>query len=103
MSFPIEVKKRALIACKRHCVMCEMQKGKKIECHHIIPRADGGDDSFDNCIPLCFDCHGEIGSYNSKHPKGNKYTVKELKTRRDDFYARVLNGEFPKKVLLIHV
>ena len=96
MGFPIEIKEQALIACKRHCVLCEMSKGKKIECHHIIPKASGGEDSFDNCIPLCFDCHEEIGSYNSKHPKGNKYTVNELKVRRNNFYNRVANGEFPQ-------
>ena len=32
--------------------------------------ADGGDNSVDNCIPLCFNCHAEVKSYNPKHPKG---------------------------------
>lgn len=96
MGFPNEIKTKALIACKRHCVICEENKGKKIECHHIIPRSKGGEDTFDNCIPLCFDCHEEIGSYNSNHPKGNKFTPEELKMRRDNFYLRVSNGEFPK-------
>lgn len=93
MGFKAGVKEKALIACKRYCVLCEMQKGKKIECHHIMPKAKGGDNSFDNCIPLCFDCHEEVGSYNPEHPKGNKYRCKELKTRRDDFYKKVKNGD----------
>ncbi|MCI9978299.1 HNH endonuclease [Clostridioides difficile] len=97
MGFSNDVKTRALVACKRHCVICEKSKGKKIECHHIIPQYKGGEDTFDNCIPLCFDCHEEIGSYNSSHPKGNKYTSEELKIRRDNFYLRVLSGEFPKE------
>lgn len=96
MGFPGEIKEQALIACKRHCVLCEKSKGKNIECHHIISKSRGGEDSFDNCIPLCFDCHEEVGSYNSDHPKGNKYTPNELKTRRNNFYNRVANGEFPK-------
>ena len=97
MGFPPEVKEQALIACKRHCVICEESKGKKIECHHIMPRANGGENTFDNCIPLCFDCHEEIGSYNPKHPKGNKFSHDELKLRRDNFYARVQRGEIPKE------
>lgn len=29
----------------------------QLEVHHIIPRKDGGTDSFDNLITLCEDCH----------------------------------------------
>ena len=61
MGFSKEVRDQALLACKRHCVLCECDKGVNIECHHIIPHADGGDDTFDNCIPLCFDCHSIVG------------------------------------------
>ena len=99
MGFSKEVRDQALLACKRHCVLCECDKGVNIECHHIIPHADGGDDTFDNCIPLCFDCHSIVGSYNSKHPKGNKYSPEELKIRRDTFYEKVAYGEFPKHVV----
>ena len=96
MGFPKEVKERALIACKRYCVLCESYKGINVECHHIIPHASGGDDTFDNCIPLCFDCHAMVGSYNPKHPKGNKFSPEELKDRRDSFYERVEDGELPR-------
>lgn len=95
MGFPISVREEALIKCKRHCVLCEKSKGIKVECHHIKPKAQGGEDTLDNCIPVCFDCHAEVGGYNTKHPKGNKYTESELKIRRDNFYNRVENGEFP--------
>lgn len=96
MGFPKEIREQALIACKRHCVLCEHEKGVNIECHHIIPRASGGEDTFDNCIPLCFDCHSKVGAYNPKHPKGNKFTPEELKIRRDSFYQRIASGEFPQ-------
>lgn len=49
--------------------------------------ADGGDDSAENCIPLCLDCHADVESYNAHHPKGRKYTEKELKGHRDKCYA----------------
>lgn len=96
MSFTQEVKELALIKCKRHCVLCEKNKGVAMECHHIKPKAKGGEDSFENCIPVCFDCHQTLGSYNPKHPKGNKFSENELIARRDNFYRRVENGEFPK-------
>ena len=86
-----KVKEDVLIACKRHCCYCERYKGIDIEVHHIIQRADGGEDSFDNAIALCFDCHSQIGSYNPKHPKGNKFSAGELKRIRNDFYQKVKN------------
>ena len=52
--------------------------GVKIETDHIRPAADGGDDSIANAIPVCFDCHAEIHSYNEKHPRGRKFTAEEL-------------------------
>jgi 5-methylcytosine-specific restriction endonuclease McrA len=29
-----------------------------IHFHHLVPRAQGGDDVADNIVPLCQDCHG---------------------------------------------
>jgi len=93
---PKEVREQALIACKRHCVLCEKDKGVNVECHHIIPHSKGGPDTFSNCIPLCYDCHSMVGSYNPAHPKGIKFSSEELKIRRDSFYCRVASGEFPE-------
>lgn len=31
--------------------------------HHIRPHADGGQDTFENAIPLYFDHHAEVGQY----------------------------------------
>lgn len=83
-----KVKEEVFIACKRYCCYCEKYKGINIEVHHIVQKADGGKDVFDNAIPLCFDCHSEIGSYNPKHPKGNKFSYRELKQIRDAFYEK---------------
>lgn len=85
------VKEQALLQSKRYCCFCLKYKGRDIEVHHIVQRADGGKDSFENVIPLCFDCHSEIGSYNPKHPKGNKYSPGELKKIRDDNYEIICN------------
>jgi hypothetical protein len=60
-----------------------------MELHHIEHKSEGGDDTFENAIPLCFDCHADIRSYDVKHPKGSKYTRTELKQHRDNWYRRV--------------
>lgn len=90
-----KVKEDVLVKCKRYCCFCGRYKGRDIEVHHIVQKADGGEDSFDNAIPLCFDCHSEIGSYNANHPKGNKFKAGELKRIRDDFYSKVV--DFPRR------
>lgn len=86
MSFPQAVIDNALIACRRHCCLCHKHCGLKMELHHIKPRAEGGKDTFDNCIPLCFDCHADQRSTDHRHPKGRKYSQKELRVRRDAWY-----------------
>jgi hypothetical protein len=80
-----------MVACERRCCLCNEFKGTKIECHHIVPEAKGGLNTFENCIPLCFDCHADVESYNSEHPRGTKYSERELKRRRDARYEEVRN------------
>lgn len=96
MPFPEKVKEDALVACGRHCCICHKFCGNKIEIHHIKPRAKGGADSFDNAIPLCFDCHAEVGQYNSEHPKGTKFSEAELKRHRDNWYKLYAQGKTPE-------
>jgi hypothetical protein len=53
-----------------------------------VPEADGGPDTFANCIPLCPDCHAEVLAFNPRHPVGSTpYHKTELIRRRDDWYA----------------
>lgn len=63
-----------------------------MELHHIHQLADGGEDSFENCIPLCFDCHGDMGKADPHHPKGRHYTTAELQMHRDNWYTKCSNG-----------
>jgi hypothetical protein len=64
-----------------------------MQCHHIIQEAENGPDTFENCIPLCPDCHAEVLAFNPKHPfGGTPYHPEELKRRRDDWYAIVKQG-----------
>ena len=85
---PEDIRTEIMLKCARHCVLCHKPCGTNIEIHHIIPVSKGETNDFDNLIPLCFDCHAKVGSYNREHPKGTKYGVKELKRIRDDFYSK---------------
>ena len=60
-----------------------------MELHHIVHESNGGKSVFDNCIPLCFDCHAKPGHYNPKHPKGTKYSPSELRRHRDIWYEAI--------------
>lgn len=95
MPFPQSIREQALLACKRYCCYCEKYSGLNMEVHHIIQEADGGPNTFDNAIPVCLNCHATIGAYNTRHPKGTKYSSKELKKIRDDFYKRI--KKIPRK------
>lgn len=61
MAFSKEVKVQAMVACGRCCCICHKFCGNNMEVYHIKPHADGGQDTFENAIPLCFDCHAEVG------------------------------------------
>ena len=92
MSFPDKVVVAALTACERRCCICHKFCGTKIELHHIKQKADGGEDAFENCIPLCFDCHADMGQGDPRHPKGKRYSAKELIQHRDNWYEKVRNS-----------
>lgn len=84
-----KVKEDALIVSGRHCCICHKFCGIKIEVHHIHAKSDGGQDEFENAIPLCFDCHADMKSYDHNHPKGTKYTESELKRHRESWFKKV--------------
>lgn len=92
MAFSEEIKIKAMIACGRCCCVCHKFCGNNMEVHHIKARAEGGQDIYENAIPLCFDCHAEVRQYDSKHPKGIKFTEKELIMHRDEWYRKVKQG-----------
>lgn len=89
MGFPQKVKEDSLVAASRHCCLCHKFCGTKIEVHHIKTKAENGEDSFENAIPVCFDCHADMTSYDHKHPKGTKYSQKELIRHRDNWYSKI--------------
>src|SRR5690348_15357708 len=85
--WPIAIIEQTLIAVGRHCCICHAFCGTKFECHHIVSESDGGASTLSNCIPLCFNCHADVGHYNPRHPKGTKYSASELKGHRDTWFS----------------
>lgn len=92
MGFSQNIVNSVLVKCKRSCCICHKFCGTKIELHHIKQVAEGGEDTEENCIPLCLDCHAEVKAYNPKHPKGRSYSEKELVMHRDNWYDKVANS-----------
>ncbi|MBZ9560510.1 HNH endonuclease [Halomonas coralii] len=66
--------------------------------HHILPQSEGGPNTYENAIALCFDCHADAGHYNPKHPKGTKYSREELKKSKSQWIEMVRNNniEIPR-------
>lgn len=93
MPFSREVKARMFARSMRHCCLCRKQCGTNIEAAHIIDESSGGSNDEENGIPLCFDCHQEIGAYRDSHPRGNKFSPDELQSRRDKVYELVQTGQ----------
>ena len=92
MGFSDKVQAEALAACERRCCICHNFCGTKMALHHIVQRADGGDDSFDNCIPLCLNCHEDMGKPDPRHVTGKHYSERELRLHRDNWYEKVKNS-----------
>jgi hypothetical protein len=74
-----------LVQCHRRCCICHRFCGTKIETDHIDQRSQSQDDSINNAIPVCFECHAEIHSYNVDHPRGRKFRPEELRQHRDQW------------------
>lgn len=82
MSFKKSEITTLLVQCHRRCCLCHKFCGTKIEIHHIKHKSEGGNDTIENAIPLCFECHAEVALYNPSHPKGRKFTAQELKEHK---------------------
>ena len=83
--FPKKEVEDLLVQCHRRCCICHRYCGVKMEVDHINQRADSGNDAIENAIPVCFECHAEIHSYNDRHPRGRKFTAEELRKHRDQW------------------
>jgi hypothetical protein len=60
-----------------------------MQLHHIKPEGKGGPNTLANCIPLCLNCHQEVGAYNPSHPIGRSFSEEELRGHRDLWFEFV--------------
>lgn len=104
ISFSQKIKEDALVASARYCSVCHRYKGVKMEVHHIIPVEKGGEDTFENAIALCFDCHSDAGHYYAMHPRGTKFSPTELGKHKEAWNKIVKENNIPEYqgVNLIH-
>lgn len=84
-NFGKQDKIQMLLWCDRNCCLCDKSCGVDIEIAHIGKKEDN---SFDNGIPVCYECHSKIGMYNELHPRGNKISCEEIKKRREQIYDK---------------
>lgn len=103
MPFNPETKARMFTRCSRLCCLCLKQCGTNIEAAHILDESKGGSNDEGNGIPICFDCHTEIGHYSISHPKGNKFTPMELTERRDRVYKLVESGAMYAQIVAAQI
>lgn len=89
MGFSAEIRAEIFVRCARHCCVCHKPKGLNIEIHHIKPRHQGGTDTLENAIALCFDCHADAGHYFANHPKGSKLSPDELLKHKVEWFKIV--------------
>lgn len=92
MGFSKNIKQDIFVKSARHCCVCHRRTGFNIEVHHIVPQNQGGEDTIDNAIALCFDCHADAGHYFAGHPKGAKLSQEELRKHRDAWFEIVKNN-----------
>jgi hypothetical protein len=85
MAFSRDEVSKLLSQCHRRCCICHRFCGVKMETDHIIPYDQGGGDNIDNAIPVCFECHAEIHSYNDRHPRGRKFHPDELRLHKEQW------------------
>jgi hypothetical protein len=89
MGFSNSLKQEIMVRSARHCCVCHKSKGLNIEVHHIVPSEQGGEDTIDNAIALCFDHHADAGHYFAGHPKGMKLSPEELRKHKESWFAIV--------------
>ncbi len=57
-----------------------------IDAHHIIHRSKGGDDSLENLVTLCWNCH------RAQHPEKQTRFTKGLNAMREELLKEKSDG-----------
>lgn len=92
MSIAQKLVDQIMVLCARHCCVCRRYRPLNLHVHHIEEQAVGGDDSEDNLIATCANCHAEV---HTTTKLTRRFTSNELKLQRDAVYKLVADGKLP--------
>ena len=53
---------------RQRCLFCS--QASAVDAHHVLPKARGGDDLFENLVPLCRRCHSAV--HGSPYTRGTQ-------------------------------
>jgi len=68
---------RLLAATGRKCVICSSLHN--VQVHHVVPKEEGGSDTFENAVPLCPSCHDRVHVKHSSGRTTRDYSPEEVR------------------------
>ena len=82
------------------CVSCGEDDSNLIVWHHIVPLANGGEDSISNIIPVCLSCHKKIHGMKELSKQESKPGGRPRSNLTYEQYVRYVIGESTKEEIL---
>ena len=89
MSISKAVADELLVKCGRRCCICRRFDPLHLTIHHIIEKAENGDDTPDNLIPVCVTCHTDV---HAQTKLTRRFTTEELKGHRESLFTAIADG-----------
>ncbi len=96
-SIPKKTEKRIYQEANSCCAICTEDNVEALEMHHMLPKANGGDDSEDNLLLVCSSCHSKIhgGTISVSEVYVAKHNLKEKKKNRQQVENKGQKPEVP--------
>lgn len=60
MAIPKKIEKKVYQEANSQCAFCDENNVESLQVHHMLPKANGGGDEFENLILVCASCHTKI-------------------------------------------
>jgi 5-methylcytosine-specific restriction endonuclease McrA len=101
----LSMKERVILDQQGKCARCHVEYGQELTVHHILPKSQGGRNSRENLVALCFDCHcAEHGTIPYRRKRGVLVKREKRKIVREFVAAKrwqpaMTNEEFRKMML----
>ncbi len=99
-SISMEIQRKVKVEAGHRCAIPTC-KQIPVELHHIVPQSQGGEDTFENLIVLCPNCHARVhkGEIDRKSVKIYKSNLSVLNDRYNAMGRRVLKKFAPEPEL----